>query len=156
VGKWSGFDTNNLFTLTHIWLSWAVTTIEPSKVRALPVFSFFSLTIWGSCACRHGSEEPPWPALLFLKLSCAELVRAKCMCCPSGVVDGLRGERKLMALFSFFSSFSLTFTFLPEGVDLGSLKICGALFRVNLDEKFEQNFLGGIKKTKSDQNCLKR
>jgi hypothetical protein len=64
-----------------------------------------------------------WIVMCVLKYNSFKLVRAKCVRCPSGVVDGLRGKRKwplLMALFFFFLLSSHPVTFLPEGVDLGS------------------------------------
>jgi hypothetical protein len=66
------------------------------------------------------------------------------MRCPSGVVDGLHGKRKLpllMALLFFPSSESLIF--LPEGVVLGSCKFVCALIWVKLDEKWREKKIWG-------------
>jgi hypothetical protein len=86
--------------------------VDPvASLESFKVLKFSRLEIFRALKCYD-------PKGLFLVL-------AKCVRCPSGVVDGLRGKRKwplLMALFSLLSSFfslSGSVTFLTEGVDLG-------------------------------------
>ena len=92
-----------------------------------------------------------WGCIANVVASINTVIGAKCVPCPSGITDGLRGKRSGHC-FWCNSSFFSALTFLPEGVDLGSCKFVCALIRVKIYEKLSEKKCFFCQNC---QNCLK-
>jgi hypothetical protein len=66
---------------------------------------------------------------------------------------GWAGLKRFTKYFSLYLS-SLSLTFLPDGVDLGSCKFVCALIRVKLDEKWQQQKIEKIEKSELSEMAI--